>query len=80
MLLDKANKTEDLSDVAVALSRSFTKIWPDKTNKNACLADELKSAGKLRDIRVKTVIILAIGALSSAQTTHLGGLGLGLDL
>lgn len=74
VLLDRANKTGDLIDVAVALSRSITKICPEKTNKYASLAEELKSVWKLRNIKVKAVIILAVGLLSSAQT-HIWGAG-----
>ena len=72
MLLDKANTTVDLIDVGVVLSRSISIICPDKTKKYAALAEELTSSWKLRNIKVKAVIILAIGVLSSAQTTHLG--------
>jgi hypothetical protein len=42
LLLDKANKTANRIDVAVSLCRNFTKICPDKTNKHAVLAEELK--------------------------------------
>lgn len=72
MLLDKANTTLDLIDVGMALGSSITKICPDKTKKYAALAEELTSLWKLRNIKVKAVILLAMGMLSSAQTTHLG--------
>lgn len=63
MLFDKVNKIVDFIDVVVFFSRSIIKICLDKINKYVILVKELKLVWKLRNIKVKVVIILVIGML-----------------
>lgn len=63
MLFDKVNKIVDFIDVVVFFSRSIIKICLDKINKYVVLVKELKLVWKLRNIKVKVVIILVIGML-----------------
>lgn len=70
MLLDKANKTEALIDVAAALFRNHKNL--SRQNKQICCSGrQAKVSMETEEHQSLTVISLAKGMLSSIRTTHL---------